>query len=138
MGTDSEIGDVILFDGVCNLCNASVDFVIRRDRKKRFQFAPLQSGIAKDLLKGRMIDPTKLDGIILVQRDGSVSQKSTAALKVAAHLGGLWPVLYVFIWLPRILRDTIYDFIAKYRYAWFGKKDTCRLPTSEERDRFLG
>ncbi|MAE87470.1 MAG: hypothetical protein CMB80_32350 [Flammeovirgaceae bacterium] len=131
-----EIGQpVILFDGVCNLCNSSVNFVIDRDRGL-YRFASLQSDFAKELLNSSAIDPSSLESIVLVE-GRRVYHKSEAALRVAGHLKGLWPLFRVFRILPRGFRDFFYDIIAKNRYRWFGKKDSCRIPTPELRDRFL-
>ncbi|WP_115870021.1 thiol-disulfide oxidoreductase DCC family protein [Marinoscillum furvescens] len=128
---------VILFDGVCNLCNSSVDFVIRRDKQKRFQFASLQSPEAEQLLKeAGSPQPTELESVVLVKED-RVYNRSDAALEIARNLSGLWPLLYVFKLIPRALRDAVYRYIAKKRYRWFGKRDTCRLPDESEKERFL-
>ena len=126
---------MLLFDGVCNLCNASVDFVIRRDKRGRIRFAPLQSEIAEKLLPGH--DRTgELESSVLVL-DGEVYRESTAALKVAHMLAWPWPLLYAFIVVPRPIRDVVYRWIGRNRYRWFGKRETCRLPSAEERGRFL-
>lgn len=137
MGSGIEINDqsIILFDGVCNLCNSSINFVIDRDRG-RYRFASLQSDVAKKILKNSSVDPGQLDSIVLVE-DGEVFKKSTAALKISTQLNGLWPVLGVFRILPTRLRDFFYDLIARNRYRWFGKRDSCRIPTPELKDRFL-
>lgn len=128
---------VILFDGVCNLCNASVDFVVRRDRRVRFRLAPLQSQVARELVGARRATDTMPDSVVLVERDGRVFTRSTAALRIVRRLRFPWPLLYVFVLVPRPLRDIVYDWIARNRYRWFGVRDTCRLPTPEERSRFL-
>ncbi|GAB4397810.1 MAG: thiol-disulfide oxidoreductase DCC family protein [Microscillaceae bacterium] len=128
---------LVLFDGVCNLCNHTVDFIIRRDRKGRFKFASLQSDFAQSKL-GHLISSVRdLDSVILI-KEGKVLQKSSAALEIARHLRGLWPALLVFKLVPRFIRDGVYDWIARNRYRWFGKKETCRLPSPEEKARFLG
>ncbi len=139
-GTPSEeIQDpqIVLFDGVCNLCNQSVDFIVQRDKKDVFKFASLQSEFAQNLLKPFPIDAQKLDSVLLV-KGGKLYQKSSAALQIARQLGGGWRLMYGFIIVPRFLRDFVYNIIAKNRYRWFGKKETCRLPTPEERAKFLG
>lgn len=130
---------VILFDGVCNLCNASVLFVIDRDPRARFAFAPLQGEEAAALLgeRGRRTDPENPASILLVEND-RVYDRSTAALRIARHLSGLWPALSVLLLVPRPLRDAVYDWAASRRYRWFGRLDACRLPTPELRSRFLG
>ena len=125
MDTSSPLYDVILFDGVCNLCNSSVQFVIRRDRRARFKFAPLQS-------QGEAAG----DSIVLVD-NGRRYTRSTAALRIARHLDFPWNLAYALIVVPRPLRDAAYDFIARRRYRWFGRRDVCMTPTPELRSRFL-
>jgi predicted DCC family thiol-disulfide oxidoreductase YuxK len=128
---------VVLFDGECNLCNGYVQFILRRDKAKRFRFASLQSPVAQRLLKesGRKWEELP-DSIVLVE-GGKVYVKSTAALRIAKGLGGLWPVLSVFLIVPTALRNMIYDWIARNRYKWFGKREECMLPTVETKERFL-
>lgn len=128
--------DIILFDGVCNLCNNAVDFVIRRDKNDRFKFGALQDQATKSILKDYKINQDYIDSIILVRGD-QIYYKSKAALEIAKNLGGIWPILYVFKIVPSFIRDPVYDWIAKNRYKWFGKKETCRIPTSKEREKFL-
>jgi predicted DCC family thiol-disulfide oxidoreductase YuxK len=128
--------EIILFDGVCNLCNNAVDFIIKRDKKDRFRFGALQDPIVINLLKDYKINPDYLDSIILIRGD-KVFYKSKAALEIARNLGGLWRAMYIFNIVPTLTRDSIYDWIAKNRYRWFGKNDTCRLPTPEEKAKFL-
>jgi len=123
---------VIFFDGVCNLCNAFVDFVIHRN--SAYRFSSLQGKTASQILPQKMIQD--LPSVVLQQGD-QIFTESTAALKVLKSLGGLWSLTSVFLLIPRFLRDPIYRFIARHRYSWFGKRDTCRLPTPEERSRFL-
>ncbi|WP_421870523.1 thiol-disulfide oxidoreductase DCC family protein [Marinoscillum sp.] len=136
MGTAAKVEQsVILFDGVCNLCNGSVNFIIDRDGG-HFKFASLQSDEAQTLLSRRNLSDNQLESIVLVE-PSAVYYKSDAALRIAGKLSGLWPVMKVFIILPRGLRDFFYDIIAKNRYKWFGKRDSCRMPTPELRDRFL-
>ena len=128
---------IIFFDGVCNLCNNSVNFVIDRDKEQIFRFAPLQSDFAKEKLTPLGADPEQLDSIILL-KNGKVYQKSSAALQIARKLTGAWPALSVLMVLPKFLRDFFYDIIARNRYRWFGKQDQCRIPTPELRKLFLG
>lgn len=128
--------EVILFDGVCNLCNNSVDFVIQRDKKNRFKFGALQDAATKSLLKDYSIDPNYLDSLVLISGD-QVYYKSRAALQIAKNLGGFWSLLYGLKIIPAFLRDPVYDWIAANRYKWFGKKETCRLPSPEEKEKFL-
>ena len=127
---------VVLFDGICNLCNGSVRFVIERDPHKHFQFAPLQSETATTLI-GRTADPLAMPDSIVLVDDGRLYVRSTAALRIARRLRFPWPLLWVFMVVPRPLRDWVYDVIARHRYGWFGKRDTCMVPTKEIRDRFL-
>lgn len=139
MGSDSQIitqERVILFDGVCNLCNSSVNFVIDRDTQQHFKFASLQSAFGQQQVQQIGGDPNQLNSIVLIE--GGISyRKSTAALRVARKLSGGWPLLYAFIIVPAFIRDFVYDFIAKNRYRWFGKEDACRIPTPELAHRFL-
>jgi len=123
---------VILFDGVCNLCTGSVQFVIERDSRKQFRFASLQSPVAQRLL-GRRDD---LEAMVLVQ-DGEIYRKSTAALRIARRLDGPWPALAVLLVIPRFLRDAVYDWIGRRRYRMFGKRDACWVPRPELAERFL-
>jgi predicted DCC family thiol-disulfide oxidoreductase YuxK len=127
---------VVLFDGVCNLCEGSVKFLIRRDPEGLFRFAPLQSEVADALLADHEIDPDALDSVVLVE-DGAVYTKSAAVLRAAYHLGGLYRPLWATRVLPRSFRDGLYDFVADRRYGWFGKKDACMMPTPDIRSRFL-
>lgn len=127
---------IILFDGVCNLCNSSVNFVIDRDKKDHFRFAALQSEEGKNLMQKHGLDTSYFDSIVLF-KNGKVYKKSTAALHVAQKLGGFWPLTGVFFILPAFLRDVFYDIVAKYRYSWFGKKDECRIPSPELKAKFL-
>lgn len=127
---------VVLFDGVCNLCNGSVRFIIERDPRGRFQFAPLQSPVADRLIGARVDRASLPDSIVLVD-DAGLYVRSSAALRIARGLRFPWPLAWVFIVVPRPIRDWVYDLIARHRYAWFGKRDECMVPTSQIRDRFL-
>jgi len=127
---------VILFDGVCNLCNGVVQFVIARDPTGRFRFAALQSDAARRLL-GRRDPPREWPDSIVLVEDGGVFTRSTAALRVARGLRFPWPLAYVFVGVPRPLRDRVYDIVARNRYRWFGRRDACMLPTPELRARFV-
>lgn len=127
---------IILFDGVCNLCNGAITFIIQRDKKDIFRYAPLQSEIGKELAAKHHIDLDKVDSIILVTEDKAYA-KSTAALRIAKQLSAGWPLLAMFLILPRFLRDAVYDFIARNRYKWFGKKEACMIPTPELKSKFL-
>ena len=139
MGSVAEVKDqpIIFFDGVCNLCNSAVNFIIDRDKRKQFYFASLQSEQAKSVLKEYGEEVKKLDTIIYKDSENRLYTKSSAALRIAKNLNAGWPLLYFFIILPKPLRDAIYDFIAARRYAWFGKRETCRLPDPELKERFL-
>lgn len=127
---------IILFDGVCNLCNGAVQFVIRRDNKNQFLFASLQSEEGKQILKEHNFPMNRMDSFFLVE-GGKVYDRSTAALKVVKKLSGLWGLLYGFIILPKFIRDGVYNWIAKNRYQWFGRKDKCMIPTPELKAKFL-
>ena len=127
---------VIFFDGVCNLCNASVQFAIEHDEKSIFKFTALQSTYAEKVLPAFGVNVKKINSIILVE-NGSLYTKSSAALKIARRLNGLWPLLYVFIVIPKFVRDAIYDVIAKNRYQWWGKQESCWVPTPELKQRFI-
>ncbi|GAA5035871.1 hypothetical protein GCM10011506_31650 [Marivirga lumbricoides] len=125
---------IIFFDGVCNLCNGAVNFVIDRDPKAKFKLAPLQSDIAAKYLKEEQLD--NLNSIALFE-EGKIYQKSSAALRIAKKLTGAWPLLYGLIIIPPFMRDFFYDLVAKNRYKWFGKQETCRMPTPDIKTRFL-
>lgn len=127
---------IILFDGVCNLCNSAITFVIARDKKARIKFAALQSVEGQELLKRYNLPQDSFNSFVLI-KDGIVYTKSAAALKVCKHLTGFWPLLYGFIISPPFIRDGIYEWIAKNRYKWFGKKEQCMVPTPELSNRFL-
>jgi predicted DCC family thiol-disulfide oxidoreductase YuxK len=127
---------IILFDGVCNLCNSSVNFVIKHDPKNRFKFAALQSEIGQELISKHNINTLKTDSIILIDNDRAYI-KSTAALRIAKYLNKGYPLLYGFIIIPNFIRNWVYDYIAKNRYKWYGKKDSCMIPTPELKEKFL-
>ena len=127
---------IVLFDGVCNLCDDFVQFVMKRDKAGLFRFAPLQSEAGRILLNHFNLDENAIDTVVLVE-NGKAHTKSTAALRTARNIGGVWSLTYIFIILPKFIRNNAYDFIAKNRYRWFGKKDTCMIPTPEVRARFL-
>ena len=126
---------VILFDGVCSLCNQFVLFVIDRDQHAHFAFASLQSEPGRRLLQAHAI-PDEVSTVVLVE-DGRVSTRSTAALRIARRLGQPWSLFRVLMVIPKPARDLVYDWVARHRYAWFGRLDACRLPTPELRARFL-
>ncbi|WLR57438.1 thiol-disulfide oxidoreductase DCC family protein [Mesobacillus subterraneus] len=126
---------VILFDGVCNFCDASVQFILNRDPNETFHFASLQSEAGKELLKKYNVR-NDVDSMILIEND-KVYYKSSAALRITRHLRGAWKLLYVFMVVPAPIRNIAYDLIARNRYKWFGKKDSCMLPPPNVRKRFL-
>ena len=127
---------IVLFDGVCNFCNSSVNFIIENDSNKQFKFAPLQSEVAEELIKKYGIDKEETDSVVLIEA-GSTYTYSTAALRIAKKIGGAYALLYGFIIVPKFIRDPCYKLFAKYRYKLFGKKDACMIPTPETRERFL-
>ena len=127
---------IILFDGVCNLCNSSVQFIIRNDPKKLFLFASLQSDAASKILLQFRIKKLDLTSILFIE-NGRIYDKSTAVLKISRKLKGGYPLLYGFIIIPRFMRDWMYQQLANNRYKWFGKKDICMVPSSDLVDRFL-
>jgi len=137
LGKDHTITkDVLLFDGVCNLCNGAVNFIIDHDPKGHFKFAALQSDFGQEKLSELGYDQEEFDSLILLS-DNKVYKKSSAALRIAKKLNGLYPLLYAFIIIPPFIRHGVYDIIAKNRYKWFGKRDSCRMPTPELRARFV-
>ncbi len=128
---------IVLFDGVCNLCNSSVQFIIRRDRNDKFRFASLQSEAGKTLLlQFNLTADTSPDSVMLIKGQ-QVYRYSTAVLQIARGLGGIWSLAYAFIVLPRFIRDGIYKFIARNRYRWFGRRDHCMVPTAALKAKFL-
>ena len=127
---------IILFDGVCNLCNGFVQFVIKHDPEGRFKFAALQSEEAEKLLRNFNLPPLRPDSIILLE-NSKLYMESTAALRILKKLSGIWPALYAGIVLPAFLRNAVYKLIARNRYKWFGKQESCMLPTPELKSRFL-
>ena len=128
---------IILFDGVCNLCNSSVQYIIKHDKKDIFRFVSLQSEVGQKILKHIGISENSLDSIVLYEPGKAYYLKSNAALQVAKSLGGIFTYSTLFKIIPTSLRDIIYDFIAKNRYKWYGKQESCMLPTKELRDKFL-
>lgn len=124
---------IILFDGICNFCDASVQFIMKRDNGA-FKFASLQSDIGQELVARHKLQG--IDSLVLIEEEKAYT-RSTAALRIAKRLKGLWSLCYIGIIIPKPLRDPLYDRFAKNRYKWFGKKDACMLPSKEERARFL-
>lgn len=130
------INNIILFDGLCNLCNGSVNFILKRDKVGKFKFASLQSEIGKELTNKFDIDTAIVDSIILIKND-KVFIKSAAVLEILKDLPIGWRVFRIGIILPTVIRDYLYDFVAKHRYQIFGKKDECSIPSKDVQDRFL-
>jgi len=131
-----EPKQIILFDGLCNLCDRSVQFIIKRDPKKQFRFSSLQSPFGNKQLHAFRLSANELYSIILV-KEGTYLQKSDAALEIAKSLQQPWPFFYAFKIVPRFFRDWMYDVIAKNRYSWFGKKESCMIPTQDLKSRFI-
>lgn len=127
---------VILFDGVCNLCNASVQFIIKHDKKSVFRFTSLQSEFGKRIIEKHDLATKNIDSVMLLENN-AVQLKSTAALQIAKRLGGIYSALYVFIIIPKFMRDSIYDFVARNRYHWFGKQESCMIPKPELKKLFI-
>lgn len=127
---------IILFDGVCNLCNSSVNFVIRHDKRNIFHFASLQWNVAKDLLEESYPEGDDFQ-TILYYENGKIFDKSTAVLRIARQFGFPWKFAYGFIIIPRFIRDAVYMIISRNRYKWFGKRDKCMIPSPELKNKFL-
>jgi predicted DCC family thiol-disulfide oxidoreductase YuxK len=130
---------IILFDGVCNLCNGTVQFVLKRDSRAVFHFAALQSEAGQRLLAEHGFDAETAapDSIILITETGQMFTRSEAALRIGQRLGGAWPVLGIFLLVPHFIRDAVYRWVARNRYKLFGKRDTCMLPLEGWKERFL-
>jgi predicted DCC family thiol-disulfide oxidoreductase YuxK len=132
----SSQNPIIFFDGICNLCNSSVDYVIKHDKKQKFRFASLQSIYAQELLKDSVITLDNPQSLVYYH-NGIIKQKSNAVLTIGYKLGFPFSLGVVFFIVPRFLRNYIYDVIARNRYKWFGQKDTCRIPSDSEKSLFL-
>ncbi len=128
---------IILFDGVCNLCNGAVLFIIKRDRTDRYRFSALQSDLGKKLAAERNIDTSKIDSIVLIEPGKAYYIKAEAALQIGKSFGGLWRALGIFEWVPTVISNWIYDLVAKNRYRWFGRQEQCMIPTPELKAKFL-
>lgn len=135
MSEAEKIPFIILFDGLCNFCCSSVNFIISHDPAKKFRFASLQSEFGKSLLLKKKF-PEKSDSLVLVKND-TFYIKSSAALEIALHLDKIYPLIYFFIIIPPFIRNHLYDFFAKNRYRWFGKKENCMIPGEEIKERFI-
>ncbi|MCC6251015.1 MAG: DUF393 domain-containing protein [Bacteroidia bacterium] len=127
---------ILLFDGVCNLCNSTVNFVINRDRKKQIRYAAIQSPAGKKLLMKYNISPNYLSSLIFIDQE-KVFLNSSGALRLCLYLKPLWPLMYVFIIVPPMLRNAIYNIIANNRYKWFGKLETCMVPSTQVQSLFI-
>lgn len=128
---------IILFDGVCNLCDSSIQFIIKHDKKDIFRFVALQSEIGLEIINHFGIDTSKIDSILLYEPGKAYYYKAQAALKIAKELGGIYTAISWFSILPNFLTNTVYDYIAKNRYKWYGKKEACMIPTPELKAKFL-
>ena len=132
----NEEHPVILFDGVCNYCNAMINFIIKQDKKKVFKYAALQSDAGRRLLEKYNIDWEKNDSFVVI-KDGTAYERSSAALRLYNRLPWYWKWTQLFWIFPKFIRDAVYNIVAKNRYKWFGKRDECMIPTPEVRERFL-
>lgn len=134
--TKVSTSPLLLFDGVCNLCSGTVQFILKHDQKEKFTFASLQSDIGQKILEENDLSTTDFQSFILME-NGTCYARSTAALKVSGYLGFPYNLLLVFLLIPRPIRDYFYNIVAKNRYRWFGKKESCWLPTPELKKRFI-
>lgn len=128
---------IILFDGVCNLCESSVQFVIQHDTKDQFRFVALQSELGQRILNHIGINPKNIDSVVLYEPGIAYYYKSNAAIQIARHLGGFFHFGTIFRIIPTALRNALYDYVAANRYKWYGKKESCLLPTPELKAKFL-
>jgi predicted DCC family thiol-disulfide oxidoreductase YuxK len=127
---------IVLFDGVCNLCSNSVQFILKRDKKNQFLFGSLQGEYGQKMLKKYDLPASEFNSFMLIEGE-KLYTKSSGALRMLKHLGGAWSLLYGFMIIPKFIRDGVYNMIAKNRYKWFGKKNECWLPRPEWKSRFL-
>jgi predicted DCC family thiol-disulfide oxidoreductase YuxK len=127
---------LVLFDGVCNFCNYWVQFALKRNKKKSLKFGSQQGETAREILPGFGMNPDVLSSVYLIENN-KLYKESTAAFRICKHLDGAWKLFYVLVFIPAFLRDPVYKLIAKYRYKWFGKKESCMIPTPEQRSRFV-
>jgi len=133
----AEHKKIILFDGVCNLCDSSVQFIIKHDKKDVFRFVALQSDLGTEICNYIGVDQTKIDSIVLYNPDVAYYYKSSAIIEIADELGGIYSLISIFKIFPEKLRNYIYDYIATNRYKWYGKKESCMIPTPELKAKFL-
>ena len=134
--TDEPKPLIVLFDGTCGFCDRSVRFILNRDPYRKFRFAPLQSEIARGLMRQHQLDPEQLDSIVVIDGDKAYT-RSTAVLRIALELPDPWPLLGSLIFLPAEWRDSAYDYVARHRKVWFKPVDACRAPTDAQREQFL-
>lgn len=127
---------IVLFDGVCNLCSSSVQFILKRDKKNQFLFGSLQGNYGQGILRKYNLPADSFNSFMLLEGE-KLYTKSSGALRMLKYLGGAWSLLYVFIIVPKFIRDGVYNWIAKNRYKWFGRKEECWLPSTEWKKRFL-
>lgn len=127
---------IVLFDGVCNLCSGSVQFILKRDKKNQFLFGSLQGNYGQEMLRKYRLPANEFNSFMLIEEE-KLYTKSSGALRMLKHLGGAWALLYVFIVVPKFIRDAVYNLVARNRYKWFGKKNECWLPGPEWKARFL-
>jgi predicted DCC family thiol-disulfide oxidoreductase YuxK len=128
--------NVILFDGVCNWCNGTVNWIIAHDKKNNFKFSPLQSSYARQKVAHLGLGHQYLDTIILLENE-KVYLRSAAVLRIFREMGGIYKLAYIFILIPAPILDFFYNIVAKYRYTWFGKRDSCRVPEAGLKDKFI-
>ena len=128
---------IILFDGVCNLCDSTIQKIIELDKKNIFKFASLQSEFGQDFLKKHQLNEEEFQSMILIDGENFYT-KSDAALRIGKELGGIYSIAGFFLVVPKFIRNSVYDFIAKNRYKWFGKKESCWIPTPELQEKFIG
>ncbi|WP_372508219.1 thiol-disulfide oxidoreductase DCC family protein [Flavobacterium terrisoli] len=128
---------IILFDGVCNLCNASVQFVIKHDKKDIFRFVALQSALGQKIIEHIGIDPKHTDSFVLYEPTKAYYYKAEAALKAVNEFGGVYSLLQIFHIFPKFISNAVYDYIARNRYKWYGRQESCMIPTPELKDKFL-
>lgn len=128
---------IILFDGVCNLCDATVQFIIKRDKKDVFRFVALQSDLGHEIVNHIGVDTSKTDSILLYEPGHAYYYKAEAAIRIAAELGGIYTLMNIFSVLPNVFSNLVYDYVARNRYKWYGKKEECMIPTPEMKAKFL-
>lgn len=127
---------VVLFDGVCNLCSSSVQFILKHDKKNQFLFGSLQGNYGQEMLQKYQLSSSEFNSFMLIE-EGKLYTKSTGALRMLKYIGGFWGLAYGFIIVPKFIRDAVYNWISRNRYKWFGKKNECWLPSAELKSKFL-